>query len=62
MSKSTRRTIADIEDECGYDYGTSGFRDYVNRIGIDVVADKKRLKAFSLERRNREKKEKFDEM
>lgn len=61
MSKSSRRTIADIEDECGYNYGTHGFREYVKQTGIDVVADKKRLKAFSNERRDREKKERYND-
>lgn len=44
MSKSQRRTIADIEDDCGHDYGTPEFRAYVAEHHIDIRGDKKKLK------------------
>lgn len=61
MSKSTRRTIADIEDDCGYDYGTPEFRNYVEQYGIDIIGDKKKLKAASKERRSRRGKHELDD-
>ncbi len=57
MSKSTRRTIADIEEECGFECDTREFRDYVKRHSIDIGNEKKRLKnetRFRRERRNDE--------
>lgn len=53
MSKSTRRTISDIEEDCGFKYGTKGFRAYVEQHGIDVANEKKRLKSEAVERRKR---------
>ncbi len=57
MSKSNRVTIADIEEESGFEYGTPDFRAYVEREGIDVVNEKKRLKSETRERRDRRRTE-----
>ena len=60
MSKSRRRSIADIEDDCGYDYGTPEFREYVLEYHIDID-ENARKKHASIDRKHAHKDSYLDD-